>query len=371
VVFPVSPPGSAARRNPHPADGYSRADADPHRDSHTHPRHRVGQVKTRSTGGRTGRGIRSPRRAWLAALALAAGCSLPDLPLTGGDDVLVVEAVLRTDVAAQQVILHRSIAGRVAPGEPGARVQVRTGEGRVVEFGYAGATCFDDPLGRTGDDEIAVDAACFRSGPEEGFWVVPGGTYDLTVETPRGERVRGRTTVPGRFRFLSLPFSERHDVAPAACRIRPGTTAPLAWSRSEGAWAYVLPLRIHGLREALAPGIDAPDTLDLLGLSITAADTTIRFPTEFGVFDRFREDPALLLALQGGLPAGVYAHVSVAAADRNYVNGVRGGSFNPSGQVRISSVAGDGVGVFGALVPLRAEVRAEAGEDAPPGCLLQ
>ncbi|MBD0319449.1 MAG: hypothetical protein ICV87_03885, partial [Gemmatimonadetes bacterium] len=68
-------------------------------------------------------------------------------------------------------------------------------------------------------------------------------------------------------------------------------------------------------------------------------------------------DNAALTALQSGFPDGVSVHLVVAAADRNYVNGVRGGSFNPSGPVRVSSVTGDGVGVFGSLVPLYVHIR--------------
>jgi len=76
-------------------------------------------------------------------------------------------------------------------------------------------------------------------------------------------------------------------------------------------------------------------------------------PTEVGVFDRFSYDQQLLRAIQGGFPPDVQVHILVAAADRNFVNGVRGGQFNPSGSVRVPSVVGDGVGVFGSIVPLR------------------
>ena len=75
-----------------------------------------------------------------------------------------------------------------------------------------------------------------------------------------------------------------------------------------------------------------------------------------GVFDRFSYNQDLLRLLQAGLPAGTFARVVVAAADRNYINGVRGGSFNPSGPIRISSIVGDGVGVFGSLVPRHAAI---------------
>ncbi len=113
---------------------------------------------------------------------------------------------------------------------------------------------------------------------------------------------------------------------------------------------------------------DPPDELDLLGLAIGAADTTIVFPQEFGVFDRFTVDRDLLLALQEGLPAGARADVLVAAGDRNFVNWVRGGNFNPSGQVRVPSVTGDGTGVFGSLVVRGRTLLTEPDGTGIPSC---
>jgi hypothetical protein len=301
-----------------------------------------------------------------ALLAIAAGCTLPDVPLGPGDDLPVVEAVLRTDAPVQEILLHRTFGGGV--GEPDARVRVTTAAGRVVEFTADGDLCF--AIGPTEEGGAPrPEGRCYRSSYDEGFWVRPGETYELAVETSRGERLRGRTVVPGAFALAGLPHASRTDETPPACAIPAGTVLPIRWTQARGAWAYFAPLRIRGLREALAPaGIDAPEPLDLLGLSITAADTVLLLPSEFGVFDRFRLDQDLLRALQGGLPPGVTMELAVAAADRNYVNGVRGGSFNPSGQVRISSIAGDGVGVFGSLVPLRARIVVDPPGGGVPPC---
>jgi hypothetical protein len=46
----------------------------------------------------------------------------------------------------------------------------------------------------------------------------------------------------------------------------------------------------------------------------------------------------------------------ISATDRNYVNWVRGGNFNPSGVVRVPSVGGDGIGVFASTVTRTFEV---------------
>jgi hypothetical protein len=125
---------------------------------------------------------------------------------------------------------------------------------------------------------------------------------------------------------------------------------------------------IVGIKDAFAPlGIDVKsDTLELLGLSISASDTTIVFPGEFGIFSRFELDQELATSLQDGLPAGVRAPVMISATDRNYVNWVRGGNFNPSGQVRVPSVRGDGTGVFASSVTRTFEVVVSAASSQGP-----
>ena len=119
---------------------------------------------------------------------------------------------------------------------------------------------------------------------------------------------------------------------------------------------------MRGLQESYRnKGITlSEDPLLLLGLSISQTDTTIVFPSEFGIFDRADIERDALLELQKGLPLNTDAAVVVAAVDRNYVNWVRGGNFNPSGQVRVPSVHGDGIGFFGSLV--RRVFNVEVGE---------
>ena len=154
--------------------------------------------------------------------------------------------------------------------------------------------------------------------------------------------------------------------------MEPDTPLEVRWTRSAGAWAYVNETSINGLPAALAPeNIEVEeDPLYLLGLSISASDTTVVFPSEFGVFDRFDLEQDLALRLQRGLPGGTDAQVTIAAVERNYVNWVRGGNFNPSGQVRVSSLRGDGSGVFGAAVLRRFSVVAESPPSVRPDCPL-
>src|SRR5690606_33057434 len=116
------------------------------------------------------------------------------------------------------------------------------------------------------------------------------------------------------------------DEPEPVCSLPPSTLLEVVWSSSAGAWSYLAEARITGLRDAFRPaGIDAPDVLELTGVAISERDTTVVIPAELGLFERFDADQEVLLALQTGFPAGVAVEMVVAAADRNYVNAVRGG----------------------------------------------
>ncbi len=309
-----------------------------------------------------------------AATLAAAGCELTEVTTADSRDVLVVEAVLRPDRLVQEVLLHRTLQGAVIPGEADARVRVRTQDGREILFS---PTALEDCLSGDsrllrGDDTLRVQASCYRSPDgEERSWVVPGRSYDLLVETARGERVRGTTRVPGSFDLRGLRRALRdQSTGERRCFLPPRTEMNLTWTPSSGAWAYLTEMEVYGLRRVLGgSGIETiPDPLRLVGVSVSESDTTVVVPTEVGVFDRFSYDQELLRAIQGGFPPEVQVHVLVAAADRNFVNGVRGGQFNPSGTVRVSSVVGDGVGVFGSIVPLRLVMDVRGGRNNFP-CL--
>ena len=197
-------------------------------------------------------------------------------------------------------------------------------DGLRIAFQQTQLACYAfDPAYLTVDTPIEIRGTCYASAPAAGRWVTPGATYELTVRTTRGEEARGRTVVPGDFALRGLPESRENDTPPVACILPPETPLPLTWSRSEGAWGYIAPLRISGLREVLPPSYNAPDPLELVGVSVSSSDTSLVLPGEFGVFDRFSYNQDLLRLLQAGLPAGTFARVVVAAADRT-VRPVRG-----------------------------------------------
>jgi hypothetical protein len=286
-----------------------------------------------------------------AVAATVAGCELSEITFAGAHDMVVAEVFLHAGSRIQTAYLHRTATGQNTARVHGARVYVHD-HARDVEFELiadADSLCLTPapPAGlpSTGSchsARVAADA------------IRPGATYSLRIELPDGSLLTARTTVPAAF--------ELEQPRAAACRLEPGTELRLVWTSSAEAWAYLTQARFSGLLAALRsdghavpPSLTEP--LNLVGLGIGAADTSIVFPGGFGVFDR--GDEALhpvLVAIRGGLPAGVDADISVVAVDRNYVNWVRGGNFNPSGLVRVPSISGPGTGVFGSLVTRRVHI---------------
>lgn len=310
------------------------------------------------------------RAALLGMVVLGAGCTLAEVTTAEAEDVLVVEAILNAGKPAQRILLHRSLSEQGERGESGAQVSVFAPGGREIAFAEVNPNaCVPGGEVQSPGEAVPLPGdsfSCYASPPDAAGFVLPGESYELEVLTRAGERARARTRVPGAFEMREPSRGAAH-----ACALPPDTPLPLVWTRSEGAWSYLAELSITGLASALpAPaGSPIPDTVRLTGLSISESDTTMVMPGDFGIFQRTEFDSSLLLQISRGLPEGVAARLVLAAVDRNYVNAVRGGVFNPSGRVRISSVTGSGVGVFGSVVPLTLliDVRRE-GSPYPP-CL--
>jgi hypothetical protein len=272
-------------------------------------------------------------------LATLGACELQQVTLAEPEDVLVVEALVQAVLGPGphapriRVLLHRTV-GTTEGEVPGARVTFILPSGRVEasELPRLSVCVAQAPSSTAG--------TCYGATIPE---LVPGMRIGMEIVTVEGERVEGATTVPADFSLIR-PRTTCVQEADESLRVR--------WTSSGDAWAYVAETEIFGLPEALAAaGIETDvDPLYLLGLSVSAADTTLVFPAEFGILERFDLDRDVALYLQQGLPKGTSANITIAAVDRNYVNWVRGGSFNPSGTVRIPSVRGDGTGFFGSGV---------------------
>ncbi|HEX8903845.1 MAG TPA: hypothetical protein VF771_03330 [Longimicrobiaceae bacterium] len=315
-----------------------------------------------------GKRMALPMAAAVALLAAAAACDLTEVRTEPGDDVVVVEAVLRTDFQRQQVLLHRAVQGAFAGGVTAAEVVVEGPNGARHRF-VQDVGCYRIDPGYAASDSLDFHGTCYANLASDTGWVKPGGTYDLTVTTADGRVIRGRTHLAGDFVVRNLPPPLLGANEPV-CSIPPDSTLPLVWTRAAGTASYVSDLRITGLRSAFAgKGLSVPEPLELRGLSVSETDTTIVLPTEFGLFERLTLDTELLTAIAGGFPENVQMELVVSAADINWVNSVRGGNFNPSGLIRISTVAGDGVGVFGSLVVKHAAIVVRR-RTAIPRCLL-
>lgn len=295
----------------------------------------------------------------LLALSVLAGCELAEVAAPASDDVLVVDAVLRGGPGRQVILLHRSIEERVIRGESGATVTVSRADGsETIAFQEAPSPkdCF--VAGSVDDlNGLDLEASCYISPWVE---IEPGATYDLRVETAGGEMAYGRTQVPGGYRFATP------EVDPGAgrtwmCRL-PAAPFELGWTASAGAWAYVITLSV----ENYAPDEeDLPDPVELTSVSVSAADTSLLFPKQIGLFQRGDVPVRVYDILDQGIPAQADALLSVVATDRNYTNAIRGGRFNPSGNIRVNSIAGDGVGIFGSVTTI--QINSQGGTALCPG----
>jgi hypothetical protein len=295
----------------------------------------------------------------LFALVIMTGCELREITLAAPEDIVIAEVILRAGSSVQTAYLHRTSSEH--------------GSARVFN---AGVIVTEEGTGRQILLEADADSLCLTPAPAPGLssigtcYVARGAVvnaatrYDLRIELPDGGVLTGETTVPGPF-GITTPDA-------AVCGLEPGASIELTWTRATGTSVYIAAVRMSGLLQALRRlGVDVQGTgpVELVGLSVTAEDTTLVFPSEVGLFDRFTDDKhPILVALQEGMPADVVSEISVSAADRNYVNWIRGGNFNPSGLVRISSLRGDGAGVFGSLMTEHVEIRTTAPATGVPGC---
>ena len=273
-------------------------------------------------------------------LALA-GCSIQETLIVELEDLVVAEVHVEIGGALLggnrvMAFLHRTLGTSV----PGARVVITRGGTSSVELQEADQdACYQDRNKRT-------RGTCYVASQQVADGFQPGEQLELTIELSHGRTLRSATTIPGEFTLTGIEDGSR-------CLLPVDTPLTVQWSSSSDTWAYIGETLIVGLESSLSGTVasaNEADSLWLLGLSLSASDTTIVFPTEFGIFQRFDLDAEIAAQLQKGLTPGTQASVTVTAANRNYVNWARGGNFNPSGRVSIPSVTGDGTGVFGASV---------------------
>jgi hypothetical protein len=277
------------------------------------------------------------------AAATLAGCDLQEVTVVDVEEVLIAEVYVNLAANPRDNEVFAFVHGTLGAEAPTLPPNLVDATARVTRDDGLVLPLTSSPESACLEGSTTGPGVCLVADSTQARLLAPGDRLELRVELPDGRELFGATTVPGDFQ---LDGDIRNT-----CRLEPETLLPLSWTRSDGAWAYINETIIVGLRDLLAPeGIDASNRLYLLGLSVSSADTTIVFPSEFGLFERFDLDQDLAVRLQSGLPEGTHAEIAITAVDRNYVNWVRGGSFNPSGQVRVPSLRGDGTGVFASTV---------------------
>ena len=316
----------------------------------------------------------SGRCAALSAVAatvfLLGGCELTEVTLAESDDVVIAETRLVLnleggDRAASLDVytyLHRTLSAARGDEVEGAVVRLSGASGGVVHLDPTddGNACLSyDP------DEPNEDVgSCYRAVVSPSPFA-PREVIELEVTLADGGILTASSRIPGPFDFVGLTHEGGH------CRIQPDTNYRFNWTEAAGTWSYLSDTWIRGLPEALAGrDIEVPDSVYLTGFGIGREDTDVLFPGEYGLFDIVDDvETDLLRILDDGLPGGAWGRIAFAATDRNWVNWIRGGNFNPSGIIRIPSVFGDGTGFFGTATQRVLHVRAAPGGDGmPPLC---
>ena len=281
----------------------------------------------------------------LCLLGLASGqtgCELAEVTLAVPEDILVVEGYVMLGDGQDQVsvFLHWTSGTMPAIDLYDATVQVTDQDSVTLLLEPKPVSECVLP-----GSEQGTEGACFVLGPEAEGLFEYGERVELEVQLEEERVLRGATVIPENIRLIQ-------PAVPGQCVLPPGRLLDFVWTRSPGVWAYAAEAEIKNLIEGFASeGIQVEtDSVALLGLAVSESDTTISFPAEFGILERIDLEQDLAVALQSGLPSGARADVVISAVDQNYVNWVRGGNFNPSGLVRVSSIRGPGTGVFGSAV---------------------
>lgn len=283
----------------------------------------------------------SVRLSILAFSLALSGCELNEVTLAEPQDIPVVEAYIMIGDGEDQVsaFLHWTLGTRPARDLMDLEALLTKEDGVQVPL-------FPGPLSGCVLPGLVeeVEGVCYTASVDvEGFF--PAGTRVELEILFDDQLLRGATEIPEDIDLIQPSVGNR-------CVLPAGENLEIIWNRSPGVWAYSAEAEIEGLREALAlEGVSVEaDSVALIGLAISDSDTTMVFPREFGVFERFDLEQDIAVALQEGLPRGAFAEVVLGALDQNYVNWVRGGNFNPSGTVRVSTFRGPAIGVFGSVV---------------------
>jgi len=159
-----------------------------------------------------------------AGLYLGSACGPGSTSTDSMPELINVYGVLTPGDSLHQVIVERAVSIDEPNTPETAAVTdalVRISDGQRTVTLKPAEELYPDAAYRPGT--YLIDAARFP--------LVGGQTYQLTVETATGDRIEGQTLIPG-----SFSLAEPGDTL----RIEPTAVYQTSWTRSEGAWRYIL-----------------------------------------------------------------------------------------------------------------------------------
>ena len=294
------------------------------------------------------------RFALLAATALSAACEFGEVTVPTSDPMVIVQAIMRPDIARQWLIVEQTLTGLavidresiVVPGTPlplpvsGATVTVTN---RTDPNDPCGTTVFtEDP----GVPDIPMGAGVYWS-PDGCPMMRAGDTLELRVVTPGGAVVTGTSEVPGATAFVMQVASTAVEVPGPVLTLNRDVDSLKANAAVIAGRALQLEVRRPTVSGSSVPGF-------WFVVDSTAMTVPGNLPD---IISAFLQDTS-------GIPdefppvfaAGRYYDVTVALGDARYFDFVRSGNIPPSGRGFVNNLQG-GMGVFGSLVAATNEVR--------------
>lgn len=280
-------------------------------------------------------------------LLMFAGCDLREVVVPMGEPVLIVQAVLRPDRTQQYVIVERSFTGTIdADYDLGPTIPEDDGPENPADDAVVELRNLDrpaDPCGSSVMFTVEPQARGLFELPGV-YWsppgcptLEPGDRVELLVQTSRGERVTGLTTIPG-MTTASLSVGGVATVFDMDSVTEFNRDRDTLGVTVEPIVGRLLQLEVFRVGELNTfPGED-----QVVATRIFADSTSIAVPGDLiDVFERGGGEDVFR--------GGRQYRVTAALTDTNYYDFARSSNNPFTGRGFINRLDG-GVGVFGSLV---------------------
>ena len=307
--------------------------------------------------------MRYVTRWFMLGVLFLAGCEMDSVSLVAPESLLIAEVFIASDgsdALEATAYLHRVLGSKDYGPVLGADITLTAGNQTVtlIENPDSVSTCVPPWVQREISEIEGSLGTCYSLDELPVTFAAPGQFIQVSITDGDDSELFGQTKLPGDF-SMKTPRSSREF-----CALQGDQLLELEWSKSLEAWAYIVEADVWDLADVYSylPEDDRPpQPLFLFGLAISADDTSMRFPSDIGLFDRYGLHRDVFEQLQKGLPESTTADITVSAVDRNFVNWARAGKFHPSGQIRTPSLAGrSGTGVIGSYVRKKFKVLADS-----------